>query len=90
MNTHGLETSHNITQRLGPPKYNNGMLGVQFEFESPCTPFRASHLLYCEGPRNLFNKFVIDTCNCERVLRDLGRINEVCCKRNHVFSLIKN
>ena len=30
---------HNITQRCGTLKYNNGMLEAQFELESPCTTF---------------------------------------------------
>jgi hypothetical protein len=30
--------TYNITQRYGPSKYNNGMMRVQHEYESPCAP----------------------------------------------------
>ena len=30
---------HSITQGRGPSKYNNEMLGAQFEFESPYATF---------------------------------------------------
>ena len=39
---------HNITQRYGPSK-NNGMLGAQFEFLSPCGAFQAFNYYTFEG-----------------------------------------
>ena len=33
-------TQHNITQRHGPSKCNNEMLGAQSKFESPCATFQ--------------------------------------------------
>lgn len=37
-----LLIADNITQQHGPSKYDSEMLGVQFEYESPCTAFQAS------------------------------------------------
>jgi hypothetical protein len=45
-------TKHNITQRHGSSEYNNGMLGAQFEFESPTQFFLCIPLLYLEGAQN--------------------------------------
>jgi hypothetical protein len=37
-----LLIAHNITQQHDPSKYDSEMLGVQFEYESPCATFQAS------------------------------------------------
>ena len=52
--------SHNITQRCGPSKYKNGILGAQSKYESPCTTFWASHYYILR---------VVDTMDHEFVLR---------------------
>ena len=41
--TYIVLNKHNITQWCGPSKYNNGMLRVQLEYESPYATFRTSN-----------------------------------------------
>ena len=53
-----IEVSHNITQRRGPSKYNNGMMGVQSKSKPPYIGFLASHCYILRAHRTRVARWV--------------------------------